>query len=321
MNSKQFAIALFIFSIMTTACFSHSADNYSCDNNSDCFKGERCVESVCTPINESMFVVDTSEDDGINYIDTQETGKQPGFFKKCPGRMTTVPQKREWDQHFKALTTEVTQCLWTQLVENNPAFHNGNVKPVERLGFYEVLKFTNLLSEAYGYESCYKLKECGANLGAGCEPETKRCSVDFECIKAEFKGVDCEGFRLPTEAEWEYIARSRSRQEQYGNPDRIACYRSTSRGGTCSVKSKDPNHWGLYDTLGNVWELTWGNYQTPPKPPQKEPLKPSGWGWVSARGGGFGDNKGSIRFGNRGFLLIKEKSNTVGFRIVRTISQ
>jgi sulfatase modifying factor 1 len=64
------------------------------------------------------------------------------------------------------------------------------------------------------------------------------------------------GMRLPTEAEWEYAARAGEPSAEYGPPDEIAWLATNSGGGPRSVAQKKPNHFGLYDVLGNLWEWT-----------------------------------------------------------------
>ncbi|MBV9765150.1 MAG: SUMF1/EgtB/PvdO family nonheme iron enzyme [Acidobacteriaceae bacterium] len=75
--------------------------------------------------------------------------------------------------------------------------------------------------------------------------------VSWDDAKAYCEAV---GMRLPTEAEWEYAARAGSTEDRYGPINEIAWYSGNSRGRTHTVATKAPNAWGLYDTLGNVWE-------------------------------------------------------------------
>ena len=67
--------------------------------------------------------------------------------------------------------------------------------------------------------------------------------------------------RLPTEAEWEYAARAGSAKNRYGDIDRIAWYNGNSGKRTHEVAQKEPNAWGLYDMLGNVWQWTSDKYE------------------------------------------------------------
>lgn len=305
---KKLAIALFIFLPSLAACISTAIESRNCNSDSDCFKNEVCVNSKCK--------IDKPTDTGVDTPETN-TNSSPDPIQQCPGYMTKIPKNNDWDYRFKALTTEISQCLWKKVMKQNPSFFKEAELPVERVGLDEAVKFANNLSETYGFETCYSLGECPHNQKCG----KKECiGAGLQCDKIRFsEGVDCNGFRLPTEAEWEYMARSGSEEKRYGGMDRIACYRGNNDR-TCRVASKAPNHWGMYDVLGNVWELTWGNIETPIKTPKQEPKNPADWSWISVRGGSFADKKEAIRFGNRGPLPIKVKRFTVGFRIVRTIS-
>ena len=110
------------------------------------------------------------------------------------------------------------------------------------------------------------------------------------------------GGRLPTEAEWEYAARAGSTGARYGNLDDIAWYSGNSGGQTHEVGQKQPNAWGLFDMLGNVWQWTadWfvqGSYR-------------------SLRGGSWGYGPGVVRVSYRGRGVPGYRLNTFGFRCV-----
>ena len=83
-------------------------------------------------------------------------------------------------------------------------------------------------------------------------------------MNSDGKGVifnsESNGYRLPSEAEWEYACRAETKGARYGEIDKIAWYLENSAGETHVVGKKDPNPWGLYDMLGNVWEWCWDIY-------------------------------------------------------------
>ena len=102
------------------------------------------------------------------------------------------------------------------------------------------------------------------------------------------------GMRLPTEAEWEYAARAGTTGARYGDLDTIAWYDQNSGSKTHEVGQKEPNAWGLYDMLGNVWQWTgdWyadkyqGGNETDPKGPasgQYRTLRGGSWSYVAQR--------------------------------------
>ena len=117
----------------------------------------------------------------------------------------------------------------------------------------------------------------------------------------------CEGWakgRLPTEAEWEYAACVTTTEPRFGELDAIAWYAHNSDGRIHPVKQKQPNAWGLYDMLGNVWEwlADWyeeGYYGTLPSMATDPKGPPSGTQWV-ARGGAWGNNPRFLRVSYRG---------------------
>ncbi len=121
---------------------------------------------------------------------------------------------------FWILETETTQKLWKSVMGDNPSKFVGDSKPVDTVSFQEVQDFLNKLSAA-------------SNL-----PEGAR-------------------FLLPTEAQWEYAARAgQVGALPEGLLEKVAWFGDSEDGGTHDVAAKEPNRWGVYDMLGNLWEWT-----------------------------------------------------------------
>jgi formylglycine-generating enzyme required for sulfatase activity len=123
----------------------------------------------------------------------------------------------------------------------------------------------------------------------------------------------CEksGGRLPREGEWEYAARAGAAGARYGNIDDIAWYESNSGAMPHQVRGKAPNAWGLYDTLGNVWEWTladWGAYAGG----TSEVCE----GCKVMRGGSWDNDASYLRASYRAAQVPADRSTLVGFRCV-----
>ncbi|MFW5741033.1 MAG: formylglycine-generating enzyme family protein [Myxococcota bacterium] len=173
---------------------------------------------------------------------------------------------------FEIQQLETTQEEWTSVGLANPSGineHCGDCSepgcPVGDLNWFEALAFTNLYSEARGLPPCYILEGCEGSVGKG-QLQCENARVNAASLYA------CEGYRLPTEAEWEYAIRAGTTTALYSgdilaqdlgdscfpdpNIDKIAWYcglvprpTKTSPGG-----KKEPNGWGLYDMAGNAAE-------------------------------------------------------------------
>ncbi len=179
----------------------------------------------------------------------------------------------------------VTQRLWTAVMENNPSYYNGcDDCPVESVSWYDAVRFCNKLSEMTGRKPYYIING-------------KQVSID----------TTANGFRLPTEAQWEYAARGgrKSRGYKYSgsdNIDEVAWYYDNSDYKTHPVGQKKPNELGLYDMSGNVWEWCWDwydwNYYS--HSPGKNPMGPDAGSGRVLRGGSWGNFAASARVAYRG---------------------
>jgi len=158
----------------------------------------------------------------------------------------------------------VTQDLYEKIMgeDKNPSKFKGSDLPVENVSWFDAVQFCNQLSEKLGYKKVY--------------------TIDGENVKPDFKA---NGFRLPTEAEWEYACRAGTNGERYGDIDEIAWYDKNSNNSTQGVGKLKPNAWGLYDMLGNVWEWCWDWYGDYPKGNRKDWHGPGAGSYRVFRGG------------------------------------
>jgi len=124
-----------------------------------------------------------------------------------------------------------------------------------------------------------------------------------------------ERYRLPTEAEWEYAARGGTTGDRYGDLDRIAWYDKNAGGSTHPVGQKEPNAYGLYDMLGNVYEWCSDWYGTYSSSSQTNPQGPDKGSGRVERGGSWFFSAGFARAGNRHGVAPSFSYSFLGFRL------
>lgn len=190
----------------------------------------------------------------------------------------------------------VTWGLWSRVRGQHPQNTDATDRPVTGIDWLEACRFANSLSEFEGYAPAYR----------------------FDGAVVHWSR-DANGFRLPTEAEWEYAARAGIKANWAGADDafRVAWTRENSMGATHAVASKDPNPWGLHDMSGNVFEWCW-DYKRPYAPePSTDPLGPAAGTHRARRGGAFDCGKHRARVAYRGALPPAESTHNTGLRLVR----
>lgn len=143
-------------------------------------------------------------------------------------------------------------------------------------------------------------------------------SVTWDQAKAYCEAADG---RLPTEAEWEYAARAGTTSARYGDVDSIAWYEKNSGSKTHEVAQKQPNAWGLYDMLGNVWEWVGDRYDANyyKNSPSTDARGPDSGEFRTVRGGSLNVGSRDLRSSNRNRLGPGVRYSDVGFRCAREV--
>ena len=140
-----------------------------------------------------------------------------------------------------------------------------------------------------------------------------------ECYAgSSFSGLGCTGYRLPTESESEYAARAGTTGALYGNLDSVAWYDQNAGATTHLVRQKQPNAWGLYDMIGNVWEWTGDWYGTYPGT-VTDPTGSAMGSYRVGRGGAWFDYASDTRAANRFYVTLGFRDSILGFRLVKTV--
>ena len=232
-----------------------------------------------------------------------------------------------------------TQKMWLEVMENNPSGFKGDNRPVETVSWWEVLEYCNKLSEKYGLESVYELSKSSEGILMIKELGGKIVSPD----KVNFENT--EGFRLPTEVEWEWFASGGQKAIEQGtfnyiysgsnNIDEVAWYYENVRkfdvASTKDVGLKNSNQLGLYDCSGNVWEWCYDTIEFDENGDYKN-IKNGNLYMYEAfdlsnsyrrmKGGSWGNGNKDCAIFHRGCnqaINVKEYFRYFGFRIVRTI--
>jgi len=192
----------------------------------------------------------------------------------------------------------VTQDLYEKVMgkEKNKSHFEGGDRPVETVSWFDAVEFCNRLSEKAGLKPGYTI--------AG-----EKVTPDW----------DANGFRLPSEAEWEYACRTGTTGERYGEIDQIAWYDKNSKGSTQGVGKLKPNPWGLFDMLGDVWEWCWDWYGDYPKQDKKDWRGPEKGSLRVDRGGSWFYGAQVCACAFRDHNHPDNRGSFLGFRLARSL--
>jgi formylglycine-generating enzyme required for sulfatase activity len=223
-----------------------------------------------------------------------------------------VSEEGRWDDQgpvhevrvspFACMRFPVTRRLYAEILGKDPGWPEGAAddRPVNNVSWREAVELCNHLSQREGLEPCYRIKgeEVQWNRAAG-------------------------GYRLLTEAEWEYACRAGTQTRWFFGDDEErlgdhAWYDANSNGQPQPVGHKLPNAWELHDMHGNVWEWCWDWFGPYTAERQVNPAGPENGDRRAVRGGAFDVPSRYLRSANRFRNLPTYRNRNIGFRCARS---
>lgn len=223
----------------------------------------RKTRTIRRPVREQRYVLVNGFGDVSSNRAEEWIWVRPGTFAMGDSPLTA--HDVTITRPFLMQATPVTQVHWETIMGNNPSTSSKNADdPVENVSWFDAIAYCNALSRTEGLEEAYVI-DGGSS--------------------ARWKGLDALGYRLPTEAEWEYASRAGTTVERYGALDDVAWWEGNSGNMTHRVGQKLPNPWGFFDMLGNVFEWCWDWYGTYPEGAAIGPVGPVDGKHRVSRGG------------------------------------
>jgi acetoin utilization deacetylase AcuC-like enzyme/formylglycine-generating enzyme required for sulfatase activity len=231
-----------------------------------------------------------------------------GWFEMGSKKKNESPVHKVWVDSFLMDRCEVTQDEYEKLIAGNPSHFKGAKNPVEQISWSNAVLYCNARSRKENLKPCY-------------DEETGKCNFS------------ANGYRLPTEAEWEYACRSGTKTDYFFGRDTsqlkdYAWFADNSTNKTQPVGQKKPNQWELYDMYGNVAEWCNDIYSESyySNSPEKNPQGPDKGKKYILKGGSWNSSAESCRSSYRigedpGFQDACFSRDDIGIRCVRIASK
>ncbi len=258
------------------------------------------LQAADAPVAGSASGVSGANSIGMGFVRIEAGSFLMGSPSSESGRDSDETQHRvELTRSFMMAATEVTQGQWQAVMGSNPSRFSGCGAdcPVEQVSWHDAVKFANALSKKEGLQAAYEISG-----------------------KSVSWNKSANGYRLPTEAEWEYAARGGQRHVYSGSNTVSAVGWTSDNSGskTHKVAGKQANAWGLYDMTGNVWEWCWdwkGTYSTT----STDPVGAQSGDNRVRRGGSWFNRPAYARVADRYRNTPDYRDDNLGLRLVRTI--
>jgi len=241
---------------------------------------------------------------GMSFVAIGGGGFWMGSPEDEPGRFANEgPRHRVHVSPFWLASTEVTRAQWLAVMGSLPPGTPGADRPVVGVSWCDAVRYANAMSQREGLTSVYRLRGPCGHGGV--------VSWDWRS----------DGYRLPTEAEWELAARAGGQQRFAGGSslDGVGWYLDNAGGATRSVAALAPNAYGLYDMSGNVWEWVWDRLGDYGPEAQHDPVGPERGSTHILRGGSWRYEARYARVADRNWGRPGYRSPAVGFRLARSL--